>query len=129
MFLDTSGLLCYHHQDELRHDDAVTLFESAGPKIVHNYVLAEFVALGLARGLPRIPTLDFVKALLDHPEVETVWVDATLHRTAVTLLEKRLDKRYSLCDAVSFVLMSQRGVSEALTTDHHYDQEQFRRLL
>ncbi|MEH2285259.1 MAG: hypothetical protein V7K90_28760 [Nostoc sp.] len=41
----------------------------------------------------------------------------------------RQDKSYSLCDAVSFVLMRQRGVTEALTTDHHFEQEGFRRLL
>lgn len=41
----------------------------------------------------------------------------------------RLDKSYSLCDAISFLVMRQRGLSEALTTDHHFEQEGFVRLL
>ena len=69
-----------------------------------------------------------VKAV-EHPVVEVVWVNDALHREAVQLLETRLDKRYSLCDAVSFVLRRQRGLSEALTTDQHFQQEGFRRLL
>ena len=129
MLLDTSGLFCYHHKDESHSEDARTLFEVAGPKLTHAYVLAEFVALTRARGLPRRATLDFLAALLDHPEVEVVWVDAALYRKGVRLLEDRLDKSYSLCDAVSFVLMGERGLREALTTDRHFEQEGYERLL
>ncbi len=37
--------------------------------------------------------------------IEIVWVDEALHTTAVELMQARPDKTYSLCDAVSFVLM------------------------
>jgi uncharacterized protein len=129
MFLDTSGLFCYHHADELPSADAQTLFEAAGPKLTHGYVLAELVALAMARGPPRSATLAFLMALLDHPEVEVVWIGESLHRGAVRLLEARPDKQYSLCDAVSFILMRERGIREALTTDRHFEQEGFDRLL
>ena len=129
MFLDTSGLFCMHNTDELRSEESVVLFESAGGKLTQNYVLAELVALSLARGLPRSKTLAFVKALLGHPQVKVVWVDAELNEEAIRLLESRPDKNYSLCDAVSFVLMKQRGLREALTTDHHFEQEGLIRLL
>jgi uncharacterized protein len=129
MLLDTSGLFCYHHRPEPRSDDAQTLFEAAGPKLTHSYVIAEFVALSIARGLPRRDTLLFLIALLAHPEVEVIWVGEDLCREAVRLLESRLDKSYSLCYAVSFVLMRQRKLKEALTTDRHFEQEGFHRLL
>jgi predicted nucleic acid-binding protein len=45
------------------------------------------------------------------------------------LLEKRADKEYSLWDAVSFVLMRERQLAEALTTDRHFEQEGLIRLL
>jgi predicted nucleic acid-binding protein len=67
--------------------------------------------------------------LADNPDVETVWVDEAPHRDAMALLSAREDKTYSLCDAVSFVLMRQRRLTEALTTDHHFEQEGFQRLL
>jgi predicted nucleic acid-binding protein len=129
MFLDTSGLFCSHHADEPRSDEAQTMFEAAGAKLTHNYVLAELVALSLARGLPQPKTLAFLKVLLGHPEVEVVWVGAGLNEEAIKLLEARPDKNYSLCDAVSFILMKQRDLREALSTDHHFEQEGFARLL
>ena len=61
--------------------------------------------------------------------MELVWVTDSLNQEAIGLLEARFDKDYSLCDAVSFVLMKQRGLREALTTDHHFEQEGFERLL
>lgn len=129
MLLDTSGLFCYHHEAGAEHQDAMTLFESAGAKLTHSYVLAEFVALTHARKLLRKPALNFLNTLLEHPEVEVVWVNEALNQTAITLLEARADKDYSLCDAVSFVLMKERRLTEALTTDHHFEQERFRTLL
>jgi len=45
------------------------------------------------------------------------------------LLQNRQDKTYSLCDAVSFLLMRERKITEALTTDIHFEQEGFIRLL
>jgi len=71
----------------------------------------------------------FVAALLNNPDIEVVWVDEALHREAMALLLARLDKTYTLCDAVSFVLMRRRSLSEALTTDRHFAQEGFHRLL
>ena len=58
-----------------------------------------------------------------------VWVDEGLHREALSLLQARLDKTYSLCDAVSFVVMRRHGIIEALTTDRHYAQEGFIKLM
>jgi uncharacterized protein len=63
------------------------------------------------------------------PDSETVWVDEALHREALALLIARQDQTSSLCDAVSFVLMRQRHLTEALTTDRHVEQEGFQRLL
>lgn len=40
-----------------------------------------------------------------------------------------MDKNYSLCDAVSFILMRERGFTDALTTDKHFEQEGLVRLL
>jgi predicted nucleic acid-binding protein len=91
--------------------------------------LAELIALAQVRRFPRIPTLNFVNDLVDNPDIEVIWVDESLHREAVSLLMARQDKTYSLCDTVSFVLMQQRGITEALTTDRHFEQEGFRRLL
>jgi predicted nucleic acid-binding protein len=129
MLLDTSGLLCLHNRAEPFHEQARTLYCAARVRLTHSYVLAEFVALANARRLPRVAALTFVVDLVENPDIETVWIDEALHREAMALLLARQDKTYSLCDAVSFVLMRQRRLTEALTTDHHFEQEGFQRLL
>jgi predicted nucleic acid-binding protein len=129
MLLDTSGLLCLHHKLEPLHQDAVAAYRAATVRYTHNYVLAEFVALAHARRMPRVPAIETVRDLLQNSEIKVVWVDEELHGSAIGLLLARRDKTYSLCDAVSFLVMRQHNVNEALTSDRHFEQEGFRRLL
>lgn len=42
---------------------------------------------------------------------------------------QRQDKEWSLTDAISFVVMQRQGVHDALTTDRHFEQVGFARLL
>ena len=129
MLLDTSGLLCCIDADEHRHSAAATFYDQAAVRFTHNYVLAEFVALCQARNLPRQQALGFAAELQRDPAVEVVWVDPSLHGQAMRLLQRQQDKSYSLCDAVSFVLMQNRQIAAALTTDRHFEQAGFQRLL
>ena len=39
-----------------------------------------------------------------------------------------LDKDWSLVDAASFIVMRPLGITEVLTTDHHFSQAGFVRL-
>jgi len=129
MLLDTSGLLCLHFSTEPLHTQACIAYQKSPTRLTHNYIIAEYVALANARRFSRASVLGFVVDLLGNPDIGTVWVDEPIHRAAVELLTLRQDKTYSLCDAVSFILMRQRGVTEALTTDRHFEQEGFVRLL
>jgi predicted nucleic acid-binding protein len=118
-----------HFKTEPLHTQACNAYKKSVIRLTHSYIISEYVALANARRLPRQFVLDFVVDLLDNPDIETIWVDEQLHRAAVELLTLRQDKTYSLCDLVSFVLMQQRGITEALTTDRHFEQEGFTRLL
>jgi uncharacterized protein len=129
MLLDTSGLLCLQYKTEPLHIQAIAEYQKANNRLTHSYIISEYVALANARRFPRLPALTFVVDLLDNPDIEVVWVDESLHREAVDLLLARQDKSYSLCDSVSFILMRQRGIANALTTDKHFEQEGFNRLL
>lgn len=129
MLLDTSGLLCLHHRAEPLHQDACRAYREAHTRLTHGYVLAEFVALAQARRIPRPAALEFVTDLVANPDIEIVWGDAVVHGKAMALLHARPDKTYSLCDAVSFVLMRERAIHDALSTDSHFEQEGFRKLL
>lgn len=114
MLIDTSGLLCYYHLDEPRHAESVELFVDAKRRVTHDYILAEFLPLCRSRGVDFPGAIELVEELLNNDEVEVYWIDEALHRAAVHLLKARPDKTYSLCDAVSFVLMRQLDIDETL---------------
>ncbi len=129
LFLDTSGLFCIFDRADSHHQIANEFFRQAKSLLTSNYVLTEFLPLVVSRKLHRTSSLFFLKNLVLLPRLELVWIDEAKHQKAMTLIENRLDKNYSLCDAVSFVLMRERGIVEALTTDKHFEQENFIRLL
>jgi uncharacterized protein len=129
LFLDTSGLMCLIDKADLRHQKAVNLFNDAQKLFITNYVLTEFLPLATSRKLPRKNAILFLKNLVLLPRIETFWIDENTHERAMELTENRLDKGYSLCDSVSFVVMREREMTEALTTDKHFVQEGFIALL
>jgi len=52
-----------------------------------------------------------------------------LFTRGLDLYHQRPDKQWSLTDCISFVVMRDRGMSEALTGDRHFEQAGFRPLL
>ncbi len=129
MFLDTSGLLSLRDKGDAFHEEAQRLYSDAPRHLTHSYILAEFIPLAQVRGMPRREALAYVCDLLGNRDVEIQWLDERAFGSALALLRSRLDKIYSLCDAVSFLLMRKLGITEALTTDRHFEQEGFVRLL
>jgi len=55
--------------------------------------------------------------------------NAETFEKGVDLYHARPDKQWSLTDCISFVVMSEERVSEALTGDHHFEQAGFTALL
>ena len=56
------------------------------------------------------------------------WTQKLVDR-AVRLFSEREDKEWGLTDCVSFVVMNDRGIREALTADEHFHQAGFVSLL
>ncbi len=129
MLLDTSGMLAFLDLREDRHSEAVSLFARSRVRITHSYVLDELIALATARDYSRRQVVEFELSLIRNSAVRVVWVDLERHEAALNMLMARGDKLYSLCDAVSFGIMREHGLSEALTTDRHFVQEGFVKLL
>lgn len=129
MLLDTSGLLALLDAREPLHQRACDEYSRAPVRLTHAFVLAELIALANSRGVPADLVLQFVMSLLANPDVVTVWPDEALTSQALALLVARRGRGYSLCDAVSFVLMRTRNLGDALSTDHHFDDEGFIRRL
>jgi hypothetical protein len=63
------------------------------------------------------------------PQIEVVPFAADTIAAAVRLYEARDDKNWSLTDCLSFLVMEQRHVLHALTTDRHFEQASFEAIL
>jgi predicted nucleic acid-binding protein len=61
--------------------------------------------------------------------VEVVPFDPELNAAAVDLYRSRDDKDWSLTDCHSVVVMERFRLSEALTTDHHFEQAGMKALM
>jgi len=70
-----------------------------------------------------------IESLLRDPSVEVVQLNNELFARALELYQRRSDKEWGLVDCVSFVVMSDRGLTEALTSDEHFEQAGFIALL
>ena len=98
--------------------------------VTTNYILAEFIALLTSPlRIPRPRQVTAVDTIKTASWVEVVYIDPISDEEAWTLLQERLDKTWSLVDCSSFTVMRHRGIKEALTTDHHFEQAGFVQLL
>jgi uncharacterized protein len=61
--------------------------------------------------------------------VEVVPFDPELHVAALDLYRSRVDKDWSLTDCLSVVVIERRRLTEALTTDHHFEQAGMKALM
>ncbi len=76
----------------------------------------------------RIAAESCLRARAD-PRIEVVPFQADLMVTATELYRDRPDKNWSLTDCVSFVVMERHGLTEALTTDHDFEQAGLKALM
>jgi len=133
-FADTSGWGAWADSHERFHAMATAAFGGCwqhGDRVVTtNWVLVELTAL-LTSPL-RVPKAQQIQLLNDiraDPGVLIVTIDTGLEAAAWNLWQSRSDKEWTLADCASFVVMQQRGLTEAITADHHFEQAGFIRLL
>ena len=58
--------------------------------------------------------------------IEVVPFQPELNEAAIALSRSRADKNWSLTDCLSFTVMERHGLTDALTTDRHFEQAGFR---
>ncbi len=96
-------------------------------------VTTEYVLIEVANSLCSPPTRGlFAKlthALRQSALVDIVPANSELTWDGIRYYIARPDKEWSLTDCISFVVMQGRGLREALTSDHHFEQAGFVALL
>ena len=134
VFADTSGWANLVDKTQPQFEVAARLYRDIRQRglrmVTTNYVMIELVALLTSPlRLPRKRIIAVIDGIRTSPYFEVIQVDTVLDKNAWQLLKQRPDKEWSLVDCASFVVMQQRGIVEALTTDHHFEQAGFVRLL
>lgn len=134
LFADTSGWGNLVDPRQTYHSLARGIYEAArqqGRKLVTtNYVITELVALMTSPlRVPRSKTIEFIDSIKSSPYVDAIHIDARIDAEAWELLSSRSDKQWSLVDCSSFIVMRNRRMTDALTTDHNFEQAGFTRLL
>jgi predicted nucleic acid-binding protein len=135
IFLDTAGWLALGNKSDKWHCRAVQIYQQVArerlPRLTTDAVIIE-----VCNALRKPPLRPLALVLADNiykaerlGYLEIVHVNPDLFREGLTLFRERKDKDWSLTDCVSFVIMKQRGITRAFTTDHHFEQAGFERLL
>ena len=96
--------------------------------LTSDWVLME-VADALAGSESRVRVRDFILHLRQSAACEIVPATREDLNRALDLYHQHSDKGWTLTDCVSFVIMRDRKVTEALTGDKHFEQAGFVALL
>jgi len=122
-FVDTSAwypLIVARHPDHARLGSALrALIRNHRRLVTTNLVVAETHTL-LLRRVGRTTALTFLQTVGESPNVvvrSSRELEAAAERDWLTRYD---DQDFSFADAVSFAVMTERGIRDALTLDHHF---------
>jgi predicted nucleic acid-binding protein len=130
-FLDTSYLVAITHKRDQYHSNAVSVskfLESPVRLITTEAVLMEYGNM-LSQVNVREKAFRYIQMLRNAPDTEIISVSAELFEKGLTDFGRYKDKEWGLVDCLSFVVMREKEISHALTSDRHFEQAGFKILL
>jgi predicted nucleic acid-binding protein len=131
-FWDTSGFFALLNTDDPAHSKSRQLAAASLAEhrriVTSDWVIGECCTLLIARRKPHL-----VRRFLDYTDqgagLLVVPGETALMSKTKNFLRERLDHAYSFVDCASFVIMAERGILEAATTDEHFAEAGFVPLL
>ena len=132
IFVDAVAWIALLNSRDSLHQAAKQLMMSFQQQDV-SLVTTEFVLLELADALSspanREVTVAYVKRLRVLDRLTIIPVSQTLLIEGWTFYSQRAHKDWGLTDCISFVVMSQQQLTQAFTSDRHFEQAGFTNLL
>ena len=132
IFVDASGWIALVNANDTLHQQAVRPFEQrlyAG----RGFVTSSVVLLEVGNWLSPIPLRRLASSLIERIEhstrIQVVELTPEIYRKGWQLYRERLDKDWGVIDCISFTIMQERNIVEALTGDRHFQQAGFVALL
>lgn len=132
VFLDTSFSIALTIAKDEFHSIALNLAEQIWTneiKIITTQVVIIEIGNALSKLKYRRAAVKIIEQLESDSNVEITSLTDELYNSAFNLFRNRLDKEWGLIDCISFIVMRERGMTEALTADEHFVQAGFRALL
>ena len=96
--------------------------------VTTSWVLLE-VADGMSAAKERETCATLIAYLRSAPAIRIIPATEELLWRGFDLYQKRPDKAWSLTDCISFAVMADEGLTDALTGDHHFEQAGYKALL
>ena len=132
LYLDTSGFFALLSQRDPKHAAARRVLRRAKAErrrlVTTDYVLDETATLLKARGEGRLAEPLFER-VFQSAVCRVEWTGEGQFAAARNFFLKHSDQAWSFTDCVSFCLMRDLRLLEALTTDLHFEQAGFQALL
>jgi predicted nucleic acid-binding protein len=126
-FADTFYYLALLNPADESHEQLRRLTEGfAGVMVTTDWIVTE-LADGLCGTANRKIAIEFVDSLRADAAVRIVPASRRLLEKGWRLY-RRVDKEWSLTDCISFVVMRELRISDALTADRHFQQVGFNTL-
>jgi predicted nucleic acid-binding protein len=128
-FADTSYYLALLNARDQYHQQAKQASSRLQGQIVTTtWVLTE-VADAFSKPGQRQTAAAFIEDLLTDSRVMVIAPSMDLFNRGLSFYSRRPDKDWSLTDCISFVVMEEHGLTEALATDRDFKQAGFVALL
>lgn len=131
-FLDTSYAIALAVPKDPFHERAIALsleLEKAKSSLITSRAIILEIGNALSRQPSRRSGVTLLQKLESDPRLLIVEISKGVYQSAFRLFSERLDKEWGLIDCVSFVVMKERRINLALTTDVHFVQAGFSALL
>lgn len=129
VFADTFFYLALLSRDSTARAKAQQVSSDVRVRTVTTAFVLMEVANALSAAAHRGFYLSLSRRLTSSPDVAVIGASHDLFERGQALYSSRLDKDWSLTDCTSFVVMQDRGITHALTGDHHFEQAGFQALL
>jgi predicted nucleic acid-binding protein len=132
LFLDTNGWLALLHAGDSKHREADNVWRDMIGRGYHvvltDWIIAE-TGNGSARSKDRGLLAEAVQTTIGDSRVELIVVEQELLNRALEFFGQHRDKSWGLVDCASFLVMRDRGIAEAFTSDRDFEQAGFQCLL
>jgi len=128
-FVDTAFVVALVNQHDQYHAKALELskkYENK-PTLITDVVLLE-IGNALAKN-HKTEAIQIIKAFRSSSEAMIVGLHSQLFEKAFEMYEKYLDKGWGMVDCISFIVMRENKIIDALTSDEHFKQAGFNILM